>query len=111
MLFWLRGNLQILSGLFEYLYVFAAQTLNSKQSAKGYERIIREILRRSGYFKNMALILILFFGLQNNLKINIEKKNTLRVMKYFFKEYRLHPSRQQMFGKKRKSFSSSNFHD
>ena len=26
------------------------QALNSQQSAKGYERIIREILRRSGYF-------------------------------------------------------------
>ena len=28
----------------------AKQALNSKQSAKGYERIIQEILRRSGYF-------------------------------------------------------------
>ena len=31
-------------------YLPAKQILNSKQYAKGYERIIREILRRSGYF-------------------------------------------------------------
>ena len=41
--------------LFEYLFIFclrryllAKQALNSKQSAKGYERIIQEILR-SGF--------------------------------------------------------------
>ena len=46
-----------LMGLFEYLFMFwlsrnlpAKHVLNSKQSAKGYERIIQEILRRSGYF-------------------------------------------------------------
>ena len=40
------------AGLFEYLFMFwlhrhlpAKQALNSKQSAKGYEKIIREILR------------------------------------------------------------------
>ena len=44
-------------GLFEYLFMFCLhrhlqtkQALNSKHSAKVYERIIREILRRSGYF-------------------------------------------------------------
>ena len=31
-------------------HLLAKQVLNSKQSAKGYERIIPEILRRSGYF-------------------------------------------------------------
>ena len=30
--------------------VVISKVLNSKQSAKGYERIIREILRRCGYF-------------------------------------------------------------
>ena len=46
-----------LVGLFEYLLIFwlhrhlmAKQVLNSKQSAKEYERMNREILRRSGYF-------------------------------------------------------------
>ena len=46
-----------LAGLFEYFFMFwlhkhlsAMQTLNSKQSIKGYERIFREILGRSGYF-------------------------------------------------------------
>ena len=48
---------------FEYLFMFwlhrhlplpATQALNSKQSIKGYERIIRGILRRSGYF-NLAI--------------------------------------------------------
>ena len=41
--------------LFEYLFIFwlhrhlpAKQALNSKQSAKGYETIIQEILRRYG---------------------------------------------------------------
>jgi len=41
-----------LAGLFEYLFMFwlhryllVKQVLNSKQSAKGYEKIIREILR------------------------------------------------------------------
>ena len=45
-----------LTGLFKYLFMFwlhkhlpAKQFLNSKQSSKGYERIIREILRSSGY--------------------------------------------------------------
>ena len=50
------SNLQIillypLAGLFEYLFMFwlhrnlpAKQALNSKQSSKGYERIIWEIL-------------------------------------------------------------------
>ena len=28
------------------------QVLNSKEPAKGYKRIIREIIRRSGYFRN-----------------------------------------------------------
>ena len=47
------------AGLFEYLFIFwlhrhltSKQVLNSKQSAKGHERIIREILRRSEYFKS-----------------------------------------------------------
>ena len=31
-------------------HILAKQALNSKQSAKGYERIIREILRRPGCF-------------------------------------------------------------
>ena len=35
-----------------YRHLLAKQALNSKQSTKGYERIIREILRRSGYFNN-----------------------------------------------------------
>ena len=46
-----------LADLFKYLFMFwlhrhlpAKQVLNSKQSAKGYEQIIWEILRRSGYF-------------------------------------------------------------
>ena len=39
-MFWLHRNLA------------AKQVLNSKQYAKGYERIIRQILRRSGYFNN-----------------------------------------------------------
>ena len=41
-----------------FVYVLTTQTfipskqaLNSKQCVKGYERIIREILRRSGYFR------------------------------------------------------------
>ena len=44
-------------GLFEYLFMFCLhrhlqtkQALNSKHWAKVYERIIRDILRRSGYF-------------------------------------------------------------
>jgi len=37
-MFWLHKHLPV------------KQALNSKQSAKGYERIIREILRSSGYF-------------------------------------------------------------
>ena len=51
-------HLYPLAGLFEYLFMLwlhrhlsAKQALNSKQSAKGYERIIEDILRRSGYFK------------------------------------------------------------
>ena len=60
-------NIQIilsypLVGLFEYLFMFwlhrqppAKQVLNSKQSAQGYERIIREILRRSGYFSKTSV--------------------------------------------------------
>ena len=39
-MFWLRRHLP------------AKQVLSSKEPAKGYERIIREILRRSGYFRN-----------------------------------------------------------
>ena len=46
-----------LAGLFEYLFMFwlhrhlpAKQALNSKQSIKGYKRIIQEILRNPGYF-------------------------------------------------------------
>ena len=34
----------------------AKPALNSKQSAKGYERIIQEILRRSGYFNKMYFL-------------------------------------------------------
>ena len=46
-----------LADLFEYFFMFwlhrhlpAKQAQYSKQSAKGYERIIQEILRGSGYF-------------------------------------------------------------
>ena len=46
-----------LVGLFEYLFMFqlhwhlpTKQALNTKQSAKWYERITRDISRRSGYF-------------------------------------------------------------
>ena len=56
-----------------FVYVLAAQTSagqaspNSKQSAKGYERIIREILRRSGYFNSVTCLSavggIFFFSL------------------------------------------------
>ena len=49
-----------LAGLFEYLFMFwqhrPSRPYDSKQSTKGYERIIREILRRSGYF-NFATFL------------------------------------------------------
>ena len=55
-----KAFLYPLAGFFEYLFMFwlhrhlpAKQVLNSKQSAKGYERKIREILRRSGYFGQM----------------------------------------------------------
>ena len=44
-MFWLHKNLP------------AKQALNSKQSGKGYVRIIRKILRKSGYF-NVGLIII-----------------------------------------------------
>ena len=50
-------HLYPLAGLFEYLFMLwlhrhlpAKQALNSKQSAKGFEGIIQDILRRSGYF-------------------------------------------------------------
>ena len=42
------------------IYVLTAQSKqaqNSKQSEKGYERIIQEILRRSGYFSNFFTFL------------------------------------------------------
>ena len=51
-----------LMGLFEYLFMFwlkrhlpAKQALNSKLSAKGYERIMPEILRRCGYFSSFSI--------------------------------------------------------
>ena len=51
-------------GLLENLFMFwlhrhllAKQVLNSKQSTKGYERIIQEILIRSGYFSTNASLL------------------------------------------------------
>ena len=47
----------LLAGLFECFFMFwldrnltIKHALKSKQSTKGYKRIIREILRRSGYF-------------------------------------------------------------
>ena len=46
-----------------FVYVLAAQTSAGqavprfKQSAKEYERIIREILRRSGYFSTYHLLI------------------------------------------------------
>ena len=45
-----------LVGLFEYMFMFwpSSQDLNSKTSAKGYERVILEILRRSGYFRTLG---------------------------------------------------------
>ena len=52
-----------LAGLFEYLLMFwlrrhlpAKQAINSKQSTKEYERIIRDILRRSGYFTQFSTL-------------------------------------------------------
>ena len=60
-------------GLFEYLFMFCLhrhlqtkQALNSKHSAKVYERIIREILRRSGYFNRKWE----FFPQQTHLQKN-----------------------------------------
>ena len=59
-----------LTDLFEYLFMFlldryllVKQALNSKKSAKGYERIIPEILRRSGYFSTF-----LWFCVNVNVK-------------------------------------------
>ena len=55
------------AGLFEYLFMFwlhrhlpAKQALNSKQSAKGHERLIPEILIRSDYFFDSMIINALF---------------------------------------------------
>ena len=49
-------NYSFVEGLFEYLFMFwlqrhlqAKQDLNSKKSAKGYERIIQKIFIRTGY--------------------------------------------------------------
>ena len=54
-LFFCLHPLVPLAGLFEYLCMFWLQKhLNSKQSAKGYERIFREILRRSSYFSTVS---------------------------------------------------------
>ena len=51
------------------MFWLAIQALNSKQSAKGYVRIIRDILRRSGYFNKQPMRLghfaktgYIFFG-------------------------------------------------
>ena len=47
------------------IYVLTAQTSagqtgpESKQSTKGHERIIRDILRRSGYFKSESVLYFL----------------------------------------------------
>ena len=56
------GNVTPLAGLFEYLFMFLLHRhLCSKQSAKGYERIIREsILRRSGYFSIYILLILMW---------------------------------------------------
>ena len=67
---WVKKKYRYFSGKyiaaikFEYSFMFwlhrhirARQVLNSKQSAKRYERIIREILRRSGYFSCTSFFL------------------------------------------------------
>ena len=54
--------LRCLMGLFEYLFMFwlkrhlpAKQAQNSKLSANGYERIMPEILKSSGYFSSFSM--------------------------------------------------------
>ena len=44
----------------EFLLDPNCEALNSKQSAKGYERIIWEILRKSGYFRYYCTLLYVY---------------------------------------------------
>ena len=53
--FWLAYFSICLCFLF-HRHLPAKPALNSKQSAKGYERIIQEILRRSGYFNKIFFL-------------------------------------------------------
>ena len=57
-----------LMGLFEYFLCFGCTDIcqpsrpeNLKQSAKGYERVIWKILRRSGYFSKKSCVICRFF--------------------------------------------------
>ena len=49
-----------------YKNLLAKQALNSKQSVKGYDGIIREILRRSGYFSRKIHDDVNFFKIKNS---------------------------------------------
>ena len=68
-------------GLFQYLFMFwlhrhllAKHALNSKQSTRGYERIIREILRRSGCSNILSPIFYMMLIFTQTLSIFYRRK-------------------------------------
>ena len=70
-----------------HIHLPVKQALNSKQYTKGYETIIREILRRSGYF-NKYYIHIFGGGMlvQFTVQFNISWKESKKLEAIFLME-------------------------